>query len=70
MFQIDFSALMAYIQYSQMPQMLTEKLRLVQNRIAAACERSGRAPGEVLLVAVTKTFGVDVIRSAYEAGQM
>jgi len=40
----------------------------VRRRIAAAASRSGRDPGEVALVAVTKTVGVDRIRWAVEAG--
>lgn len=52
-----------------MPQMVTENLRVVQNRIGAACIRSGRSPEEVLLVAVTKTFDADAIRIAFDAGQ-
>ena len=40
----------------------------VRRRIAQACERSGRAPSEVTLVAVTKTVETERIRAAYEAG--
>jgi pyridoxal phosphate enzyme (YggS family) len=35
---------------------LATALAAVRARIATACERAGRAPGEVRLVAVTKTF--------------
>ncbi|MPZ85755.1 MAG: YggS family pyridoxal phosphate-dependent enzyme [Actinophytocola sp.] len=35
---------------------LAAALTAVRERIAAACTRAGRAPGEVRLVAVTKTF--------------
>lgn len=38
-------------------------------RIAAACERSGRSPGDVSLIAVSKGHGVEAIRAAYAAGQ-
>jgi len=34
----------------------------VRGRMAAACQRAGRRPGDVLLVAVTKTVGPEVIR--------
>jgi pyridoxal phosphate enzyme (YggS family) len=37
-------------------------------RIAAACERAGREPGAVRLVAVSKTFPLDVVRAGIEAG--
>ncbi|MEX2182874.1 MAG: YggS family pyridoxal phosphate-dependent enzyme [Chloroflexota bacterium] len=37
-------------------------------RIAAACERAGRSPAEVTLVAVSKTVPADRLRSAVAAG--
>src|SRR5690606_29540528 len=37
-------------------------------RIAQACARAGRAPDEVTLVAVTKTFPAEVVRAAVAAG--
>lgn len=40
----------------------------VQERVKAACERVGRSPEEVTLVAVTKTFPVDLIQTARAAG--
>jgi pyridoxal phosphate enzyme (YggS family) len=40
----------------------------VLNRIAAACRRSGRDPGGVQLVAVTKTVAPERIREAVDAG--
>lgn len=40
----------------------------VNESIAAACRRAGRAPGDVLLVAVSKTMDVDRVRLAIEAG--
>jgi hypothetical protein len=40
----------------------------VRRRIAAACERAGRDPKEVTLMAVTKTISAEAIQSAYEAG--
>ena len=42
--------------------------RAVLERIATAAEASGRNPSEVRLVAVTKTFPVDVVARAAEAG--
>ncbi len=47
---------------------LNEILSDVRGRIAAACARSGRDPGEVEIIAVTKTHGEDVVREAWEAG--
>lgn len=49
---------------------LSENLKRIRERMAAACERRGRRADEVQLVAVTKTVEVDVIRSGMEAGLM
>lgn len=40
----------------------------VRARIAAACARVGRDPAAVRLIAVTKTFPVEVVRAGIEAG--
>ncbi len=48
---------------------IAERLRAVRERIAAACDRAGRAPGEVELLAVSKTFPSEVVREVAEAGQ-
>ena len=42
---------------------LRSNLHGVRQRIADACSRTGRAPDEVTLVAVTKTVGIEVIRA-------
>jgi hypothetical protein len=47
---------------------LADNLASVRERIAEAALRSGRAPEEVRLVAVTKTFPLDVVLTAYESG--
>ena len=44
------------------------RLRQVRERISAACLAAGRAPGEVTLVAVTKTYPVSDIRLLTELG--
>ncbi len=41
----------------------------VRVRIDAAARRAGRTPGDVRLVAVSKTFGADRVRAAWAAGQ-
>jgi len=41
---------------------LSERLTAVRRRIAVACESAGRAPGEVSLIAVTKTFPAADVR--------
>jgi pyridoxal phosphate enzyme (YggS family) len=47
---------------------IAENIREVQKRIESACERSGRSPHEITLVAVTKTVDAATIKSAYEHG--
>jgi PLP dependent protein len=48
---------------------LSDNLTEIRERISAACTRSGRDPGSVELVAVSKTFPVEAIREVAEAGQ-
>ena len=43
-------------------------LNEVKSRIDAACARAGRDPGEVEIVAVTKTHGAEVVKEAWDAG--
>lgn len=47
---------------------LAENIEQVQERISRACKRMGRDPSEVTLVAVSKTFSVDVVVEAYRLG--
>ena len=47
---------------------ITANLKSVQQRIAAACDRAGRATAEVQLLAVGKKFSADVIREAADCG--
>ncbi|HIS27665.1 MAG TPA: YggS family pyridoxal phosphate-dependent enzyme [Candidatus Pullilachnospira intestinigallinarum] len=49
--------------------MIRTQLEEVKKRIEEACLRSGRDPGEVTLIAVSKTKPVSMIREAMEAGQ-
>ena len=49
-------------------QAIADRLRQVEERIAAACERAGRDRDEITLVAVSKTFPPAAIRAAHEAG--
>ncbi|NMK47338.1 YggS family pyridoxal phosphate-dependent enzyme [Achromobacter sp. Bel] len=44
------------------------RLAQIQQRIADACARAGRAPGSVVLLPVSKTFDVDAIREAMALG--
>ena len=47
---------------------IAERVEDVRRRIASACDRSGRSPEEITLVAVTKGVALDAIRKAVEAG--
>ena len=48
---------------------IAETLQSVQLRLRQACERAGREPHEVQLLAVSKTFGADAVHQAWRAGQ-
>lgn len=48
--------------------MIHENLMQTHINIEKACERSGRSPGEVQLIAVSKTKPVELLLEAYEAG--
>lgn len=47
---------------------LAANLAAVEQRIAAACERSGRSTSDVRLIPVSKTHSLDEILAVYEAG--
>ena len=47
---------------------IRENIESVKKIINGACERAERDPDQITLVAVTKTFGVDVVGRAIEAG--
>lgn len=48
---------------------LPERLQAVAGRIASAARAAGRGPGDIRLVAVSKTFPPERIRAAFDAGQ-
>ncbi|WP_313132265.1 YggS family pyridoxal phosphate-dependent enzyme [Anaerocolumna sp.] len=48
--------------------MVKENLKIVEEKIAAACRRAGRGRDEVTLVAVSKTKPVSMIEEAMDAG--
>ncbi len=48
--------------------MIAQNLKQVQNRIAEAALRAGHDPAAITLVAVTKTFPVEVILEGYAVG--
>ncbi len=47
---------------------LRERIQEIQKRISDAAIRSSRQPGEITLLAVTKTFPVETIQEAYDLG--
>ena len=47
---------------------VAENIADVRERITAAARRAGRDPGEITLMAVSKTFAVEHIREAYADG--
>ncbi len=49
---------------------IAARLSEVRDRIAAAAVRAGRQPGDVRLVAVSKTYPIECVRAAAEAGQL
>ncbi len=51
------------------PARIADNLAAVRERIAAAARRAGRRPEDITLVAVSKTFGADAVRAAFDAGQ-
>lgn len=48
--------------------MISENLNTVQKNIEKAAEEAGRAPGEITLIAVSKTKPVSMIEEAYACG--
>jgi pyridoxal phosphate enzyme (YggS family) len=49
---------------------IVDNLRRVQDRIANAAIAAGRAPGDITLVAVSKTKPLEAVEAALAAGQM
>ena len=49
---------------------LPDNLNSIQQRIRAACERAGRAPDSIQLLAVSKTHPPETVRAAADCGQL
>ncbi|HEY4697116.1 MAG TPA: YggS family pyridoxal phosphate enzyme, partial [Gallionella sp.] len=49
---------------------IASNLQAVRDAMAAAAAEAGRAPNDVSLLAVSKTFAPEAIREAYRAGQI
>jgi pyridoxal phosphate enzyme (YggS family) len=48
---------------------IADRLTAIRERIAAAARSAGREPSSVRLVAVSKTFPIEAVREAWNAGQ-
>ena len=48
---------------------IEQRLSDIRARVADAAARAGRLPADVRLIAVSKTFPLDSVRAAYDAGQ-
>lgn len=53
-----------------MPQDICQNLKNIQTRIQAACEKAGRNPDEITLIAVSKTKPLQDIKQAFACGQL
>jgi hypothetical protein len=53
------------VAFTDIPQRLNE----IRARMAEAAARAGRPPDRVRLIAVSKTFPLEAVRAAYDAGQ-
>lgn len=45
-----------------------DSIKIVNKKIAVACQKSGRAVEDIKLVAVSKTFPSDIIKTLFESG--
>jgi PLP dependent protein len=68
LFPIDFRTFLGYISFLKCGKMVAENVEIIKKRIREICLRCGRKPEDVLLLGVSKTFGVDKIQEAVSAG--
>jgi pyridoxal phosphate enzyme (YggS family) len=47
---------------------IADSIKVVQEKIERACDKAGRTPGEITLVAVTKTVDAEKIKTAIQYG--
>lgn len=59
---------MAHITPDTYAEEISDRLDEIRERIERACERSGRRADEVKLVGVSKTFSVEAVQAAADAG--
>ena len=68
LFPFDFGTFLGYISFLKSDKMVAENVESIKKRIREVCSRCGRRPEDVLLVGVSKTFGVDSIQNAVNSG--
>jgi pyridoxal phosphate enzyme (YggS family) len=68
LFPIDFRTFFGYISILKCGKMVAENVEIIKNRIREVCLRCGRKPEDVLLLGVSKTFGIGKIREAVSTG--
>jgi pyridoxal phosphate enzyme (YggS family) len=49
--------------------MIADNLQRIHDRITQTCDKAGRSPDSVALLAVSKTFGAEAVAQAHAAGQ-
>lgn len=57
------------VRYQKIMTTIASKLQSVRAQMADACQKCGRQPAEVTLLAVSKTFPAEAVREAVLAGQ-
>jgi uncharacterized pyridoxal phosphate-containing UPF0001 family protein len=57
------------LNFREIMSLIGANLQAVKSRIAAAARACGRAPDDIRLVAVSKTFGADAVAAAHACGQ-
>lgn len=50
--------------------MIAERLQHIHERIEKACQKAGRDPSSVTLVAISKTKPVEMLQEAFDSGQL
>lgn len=68
LFPINFRNFLGYISILKSGKMVAENVEFIKNRIREVCLRCGRKPEDILLLGVSKTFGIDRIQEAVTAG--
>jgi len=68
LFLFDFGTFLGYISFFKSGKMVAENIETIKKRIREVCSRCERRPEDVLLVGVSKTFGVESIQKAVVSG--